>query len=178
MQKWLLISILTVLASCASTVSHWQLNTAKDDEISFAFDQGVFVHDSPSQATIVCIQGPTDQPDALLITQLLWRPSFGQTPIETTATNATFKLIRFLPNKKAETYTGSGFVFFKKPRINKLLNAECWDADIILSDFSPSIKPSHPGQHKAKGLIRANYDADQVKLWIDQTEARLQECLQ
>ncbi|WP_432799505.1 hypothetical protein [Poriferisphaera sp. WC338] len=111
---------------------------------SFKFDQALYNVDDNSDVTILLIQGTAENPTAVLTARMFWTPIPAQTPIDQTATNATFHLALYNDqpdgSKACAVYAGAGFLYLYNNAGKSKLSAGIWEANLRLADATTNHK--------------------------------------
>lgn len=146
--------------------------------LPFRFDHAWYACEGKQTATFVLVQGGEENPTATAVVNVLWRPTAGSTPIDENASNATLRIVRHLPDA-AETWAGAGFVFLEDEPKHRMMNAQCWNADMArqaATDGAPATADSL-GPAKAEGRFTAEYAPEKVAEMLKKIEAKEREKL-
>ena len=151
---------LPVVASAGATIKVESL-VATDKSSTFEFERAIYSVDDNEDLTILMIKGTPENPQAVLTARMFWTPIPAQTPIDETATNATFHLAQFTTNEEGQktcaVYAGAGFLFLYNNAGSNKLSAGIWEANLRLADASESYaQPLDQSILKGKIIARKN----------------------
>ncbi|QQE11242.1 hypothetical protein JD969_17360 [Planctomycetota bacterium] len=106
--------------------------------LNTSFDRSIYTIDDKENLTILLVKGTYEDPQEILTIRMFWKPIPAQTPIDETATNATFHYVTFGKNKAGKrtcgVYSGAGFLYLYNNAGSNKLKAGIWQANLRLSD--------------------------------------------
>jgi len=193
---WLCLMLTVVLSqtgcSVTESVSDYWAGPARFSVISQdnttrrlqgTFTSAYYTYHSDDAVTVVLIEGDEQSPTQAATIRLMWNPKAGKTPITADATNATIQYIVFAERvsetdglREVGVYNGAGFLFLESEPGDNRLNAELWNADMLLADRSDNFKDLL-GQSTLKGSFSAKRDGEKVAQLIKQLGARVSDRL-
>lgn len=143
-----LLLLITLLASGCATVGlatpgTLTITSRANDQVRLTagVDQAIYSLDGKQALTAILLSGPPDAPRRAVILRVFWSPQAGGTPISRTATNTSIEALVFADRldqqlREIGIYAGAGYLYLDDKPGERLLNAEIWDADLILTDQS------------------------------------------
>ncbi|MEQ9459857.1 MAG: hypothetical protein RIG82_02730 [Phycisphaeraceae bacterium] len=143
-----LLLALTLLLTGCDTVGLSSLGTltitSRADErvqLTASIDRAIYSLDGKQALTAILLSGSAEAPQRAIVLRVFWSPRAGATPVSRSATNTSIEVMVFADRvdqdlREVGLYAGAGYVYLNDKPGDRLVGAEVWEADLILTDQS------------------------------------------